>query len=144
MTKPPAYDLQGVSIDDLIDFTPELRAEAVKLVSRYKIGPLFTPPSVSKWEGPLASADGALVNGRHQLAGRLARSRNQHPLRLFVPQRRASIGLMPTIPARSDMTFINAQARDPSAPPPAGRRGCGRAAAKVAARGADRAGASRC
>ena len=33
-TKPPAYDRQGVSIDDLIDFTPELRAEAVKLVSQ--------------------------------------------------------------------------------------------------------------
>ena len=29
-TKPPAYDRQGVSIDDLIDFTPELRAEAVQ------------------------------------------------------------------------------------------------------------------
>ena len=31
-TKPPAYDRQGFSIDDLIDFTPELRAEAVKML----------------------------------------------------------------------------------------------------------------
>jgi quinoprotein glucose dehydrogenase len=54
VTKPPAYDMQGVSIDNLIDFTPELRAEAVKLVSKYKIGPMFTPPVVSKIEGPLA------------------------------------------------------------------------------------------
>ena len=53
-TKPPAYDRQGMAIDDLIDFTPELRAEALKLVSRYKLGPLFTPPVVSKIEGPLA------------------------------------------------------------------------------------------
>lgn len=53
-TKPPAYDRQGVSIDDLIDFTPELRAEAVQLVSRYKLGPMFDPPLVSKLEGPLA------------------------------------------------------------------------------------------
>ena len=30
-TKPPAYDRQGLSIDDLIDFTPELRAEAMKV-----------------------------------------------------------------------------------------------------------------
>jgi quinoprotein glucose dehydrogenase len=36
-TKPPAYDNQGVSIDQLIDFTPELRAEAAKLVSKYRI-----------------------------------------------------------------------------------------------------------
>ena len=32
-------------VDDLIDFTPELRAEAVKITSRYKIGPIFTPAS---------------------------------------------------------------------------------------------------
>src|SRR5580704_4767842 len=54
-TKPPAYDNQGVSIDQLIEFTPELRAEAVKLVSKYRIGPLFTPPSVSKADGTLGA-----------------------------------------------------------------------------------------
>ena len=42
VTKPPAFDRQGVSIDDLIDFTPELRAEAIQLVSKYELGPLFT------------------------------------------------------------------------------------------------------
>jgi quinoprotein glucose dehydrogenase len=47
-SKPPAYDVQGVTIDDLIDFTPELRAEAVAFVKNYKIGPLYTPPVVSK------------------------------------------------------------------------------------------------
>ena len=55
VTWPPPFDLQGVSHDDLIDFTPELRAEAIEIVSRYKIGPLFTPPVVSRWEGPLAT-----------------------------------------------------------------------------------------
>jgi quinoprotein glucose dehydrogenase len=54
-TKPPAYERQGVSIDDLIDFTPELRAEAMKVAGRYKLGPLFTPPVVSKVDGPLST-----------------------------------------------------------------------------------------
>jgi quinoprotein glucose dehydrogenase len=45
VTTPPAFDLQGVSTDDLIDFTPELRAEAIKIASRYKLGPLFRAPS---------------------------------------------------------------------------------------------------
>ena len=45
-TKPPAYDQQGVSIDDLIDFTPELRAEAVAMLDDYVWGPFFTPPSL--------------------------------------------------------------------------------------------------
>jgi len=54
-TKPPAYERQGVTIEDLVDFTPELRAEAMTLVSKYKIGPIFTPPVVSKLDGPLAT-----------------------------------------------------------------------------------------
>jgi quinoprotein glucose dehydrogenase len=44
-TKPPAFERQGVTIDDLIDFTPELRAEAEEIVSRFDYGPIFTPPS---------------------------------------------------------------------------------------------------
>jgi len=54
-TKPPAYDRQGFTADDLVDFTPELHAQAVKLASKYKLGPLFTPPVVSKVGGPLAT-----------------------------------------------------------------------------------------
>jgi quinoprotein glucose dehydrogenase len=45
-TKPPPFDRQGITVDDLIDFTPELRAEALKIIEQYVIGPLFTPPSV--------------------------------------------------------------------------------------------------
>ncbi|MEQ8409487.1 MAG: PQQ-binding-like beta-propeller repeat protein [Gammaproteobacteria bacterium] len=45
-TKPAPFDLQGATVDNLIDFTPELRAEAIEIVSDYVMGPLFTPPSV--------------------------------------------------------------------------------------------------
>jgi quinoprotein glucose dehydrogenase len=45
-TKPAPFDRQGVTIDDLIDFTPELRAEAVAIVKQYVFGPVFTPPSL--------------------------------------------------------------------------------------------------
>ena len=53
-TRPPPYDHQGVTLDNLIDFTPALHAEALKIASRYKIGPIFTPPPVSRVEGPIA------------------------------------------------------------------------------------------
>jgi quinoprotein glucose dehydrogenase len=46
-TKPPAFDRQGVSVDDLIDFTPALRAEAVEGVKKFRLGPIFTPPSLA-------------------------------------------------------------------------------------------------
>jgi quinoprotein glucose dehydrogenase len=45
-TRPPAFDQQGMTIDDLIDFTPELRQQAIKVLSQYRYGPIFTPPSV--------------------------------------------------------------------------------------------------
>ncbi len=50
-TKPPPYERQGVTIDDLIDFTPALRAEAIELSKQYRLGPLFTPPSI-RVDGP--------------------------------------------------------------------------------------------
>ena len=62
-TRPPAYCRNGVSLDDLIDFTPELRAEALKVVSKYKLGPVYTPPVLSKLEGPLATLTLATASG---------------------------------------------------------------------------------
>ncbi len=45
-TKPAPFDLQGISTDDLIDFTPALRADAIDITNRYVLGPLFTPPTI--------------------------------------------------------------------------------------------------
>ena len=44
-TKPPAFERQGLTEDDLIDFTPELRQAALDAIARYDYGPLFTPPT---------------------------------------------------------------------------------------------------
>jgi quinoprotein glucose dehydrogenase len=51
-TKPPPFDRQGVTRDDLIDFTPELNQMALQLAEKYRLGPLYTPPSLA------ASPDG--------------------------------------------------------------------------------------
>ncbi len=45
-TKPPPFELQGVTIDDLIDFIPELRQEAIEILDQYVWGPMFTAPIV--------------------------------------------------------------------------------------------------
>ena len=45
-TKPPPFDQQGTTVDDLIDFTPELRRDALEVFEQYATGPLFTPPSL--------------------------------------------------------------------------------------------------
>jgi quinoprotein glucose dehydrogenase len=54
-TKPPAYAVQGFSADNLIDFTPDLHRKALEVIKKYHYGPLYTPPVVSKLEGPLGT-----------------------------------------------------------------------------------------
>ena len=44
-TRPAPIDIQGVREEDLIDLTPELRSEALRIIARYDYGPLYTPPS---------------------------------------------------------------------------------------------------
>jgi len=53
--RPPAYDSQGYVENDLIDFTPELRAEAIRIAKQYRLGPVFTPPSEIKADGTKGS-----------------------------------------------------------------------------------------
>ncbi len=43
-TRPPAYDLNGLTVDDLIDWTPELREQAIAALADWQIGPLYNPP----------------------------------------------------------------------------------------------------
>jgi quinoprotein glucose dehydrogenase len=50
-TKPAAFERQGVTMDDLIDLTPELKAEAIKIAAQYKLGPIYTPPIIEGTNG---------------------------------------------------------------------------------------------
>jgi quinoprotein glucose dehydrogenase len=92
-TRPAAYDRQGLSIDDLIDFTPELRAEAIKAIEPYQIGPIFTPPVVSS-QGTIATlqmgSQGAATNwpgGSYDP--------ETHILYVYSQSQVATLGLMP-------------------------------------------------
>ncbi len=48
VTRPAAFELQGITEDDLIDFTPELREQALRIAGQYRMGGLFTPPSLAE------------------------------------------------------------------------------------------------
>ena len=105
-TKPPAYDRQGVTVDDLIDFTPELRAEALEVASRYRLGPIFTPPVVSRREGPLGTfirpSRTNWPGGAYDPETRI----------LYVPSSAAfsALGLVPPDPDQSDLEYIQGNA----------------------------------
>jgi len=135
VTKPPPYDRQGVSIDDLIDFTPALRAEAVKAVSRYKIGPIFTPPVVSKWDGPLATLMLPNATGGANWQGG-AFDPETKMFYIFTNTTPTALGLVKPDPTKSDFDWVQGTARNPNAPVPSPAAGAAAGAASGGGRGA--------
>jgi len=108
-TKPPAYDRQGVSLDDLVDFTPEIRSRAEEIAARHRIGPIFTPITVSEPDGVigtlmLPSAGG----GTNWPGGSIDPETGIAYLYSFTNV--TVLGLI-NDPERSDMNFIRGRAR---------------------------------
>ena len=63
-TRPPAYARNFVNIpDDIIDYTPELRAQGLKQLERYKPGPLFAPPILGNVSGLLGTLNVGNLGG---------------------------------------------------------------------------------
>jgi quinoprotein glucose dehydrogenase len=71
-TKPPPFEYQGVTVDDLVDFTPEIRAMAVDAVKNFRLGPLFSPPTLSYDGGPQGTIQRPHVGGGAGWAGAAA------------------------------------------------------------------------
>lgn len=71
-TKPPPFEYQGVTVDDLVDFTPEIRAMAVDAVKNFRLGPLFSPPTLSYEGGAQGTLQRPHVGGGAGWAGAAA------------------------------------------------------------------------
>jgi quinoprotein glucose dehydrogenase len=131
-TRPAPFDMQGITENDLMDLTPALKAEALEVVKRYRMGPLFTPPILSSLEGPLATLQmPADVGGANWPGGSFDPENNF----LYIHSHTAVFlnGLVPANPAQSDMGYVSGQARAGGAAP-AGAGG-GRAAGPGPGRG---------
>ena len=68
-TKPPPFEYQGVSIDGLVDFTPEIRAMAMEAVRDFRLGPLFTPPMRTIEGGTQGTIQRPAIDGGANLQG---------------------------------------------------------------------------
>ena len=108
-SKPPAYDRQGFTLDDVVDFTPEIHAEAVKVVQRYKIGPIFTPPVVSVAGGPLGTlAMGTAQGGTVWQGG--SYDPETHIAYLYSRKSPAILGLVKPEPGTTDFAWVQGTA----------------------------------
>ncbi len=108
-TKPRAYDRQGVTADDLVDFTPELKKEALEVASWHKMGPLFTPPVVSKIDGPLGTLMAPSQDGGTNWQGG---SFDPETNILYVASGGTVVskGVVAPYPGQSDMAYIEGNA----------------------------------
>ena len=117
-SKPPAYGHQGVSVDDLIDFTPELHAEALQSIKdgKLKIGPLFLPPVVSDPNNYLGALTSPGSQGGTNWPGG-AYDPETHRLFVYSKTTSQSRSVVKPAPTASDMDFVGGAAgRVPTAP----------------------------
>jgi quinoprotein glucose dehydrogenase len=110
-TKPPAYNRQGFAMSDLIDFTPELHAEAEKIVAHYKIGPIFTPPSLSKAEGPIGTLAFATAQGGTNWAGGSVDPETGIAY-VFSQKSLTNLSLVPNTNKNSDFAYVQGTATE--------------------------------
>ncbi|MCC6242588.1 MAG: pyrroloquinoline quinone-dependent dehydrogenase, partial [Gemmatimonadaceae bacterium] len=105
-TKPAAYARNGVTLNDLIDFTPALKEAGVAAAAQFKLGPLFTPPVVSKVGGPLATlTSGPTHGGSNWPGGSL--DPETHIVYLSATNASPSaLGLVPPAQGASDMPYV--------------------------------------
>jgi quinoprotein glucose dehydrogenase len=133
-TKPPPFDVQGVPISQLIDFTPELRQEALRTLRNYHWGHLFAPPIVSKWPDRLATIQSPSTDGAGQWPGG-ALDPDSNVMYIFSNHAYVLRGLVPGDPSRTDLQYVWGVATAPASEAPAAGRG-----AAAAGRGAAPAG----
>ena len=104
-TKPAPFELQGTGNDNLIDLTPELKAEAIKIASQYGQGPLFTPLIKRDSGGKIATLMMPNVRGgANWPSGAL--DAEEGVVYIASVTRMTALGLGRPDASRSDMDFI--------------------------------------
>ena len=104
-SKPPAYDVQSVDPSTVIDFTPELHAKALRLLSHYRTGPVYTPPSLSKADGTWGTLTSLATQGGTNWPGGCY-DPETHTVYTFSETTVADDGLVPGNPRFSDADYV--------------------------------------
>ncbi|MBL8137859.1 MAG: pyrroloquinoline quinone-dependent dehydrogenase [Acidobacteria bacterium] len=109
-TKPAAFEYQGVSVDELADFTPAIREQAAAAITSFRTGPLFTPPSLVGTIVRPGSVGGANWGGA---------AVDPETGMLYVPSRNGfSVSTLaaPAPALKSNLQFMQAPGRNPRMP----------------------------
>jgi quinoprotein glucose dehydrogenase len=106
-TRPAPYERQGVTENDLIDFTPELRQQALDIARAYRFGPLYTPVSrVDAPDGTRGTFQAPGANGGVNIMGGSAVDPETGIL-YVASQGGVSRISLESNPARSEMRYVS-------------------------------------
>ena len=109
-SKPAPFEYQGVTVDDLANFTPEIRAMAEKAVQGFRTGPVFTPPSLAGTIVRPGTTGGANWSGA---------AVDPATGMLYVPSRNAfavSTLVAPEASLQSNLLYMQGTSRNPQMP----------------------------
>ena len=103
-SKPAPYSRGAITLDDLIDFTPAMRAQAVDIVKKYwKMSPMFGPSVVSKVGGPYGTMDIATLGGGTNWPGA---GFNPETHVVFAPAANAGVSMMGLVEPPAGLTNL--------------------------------------
>jgi len=101
-TKPKSYARNAITTDELIDFTPELRAKAIEIIKKnYTMGPMFSPAVLGKVGGPYAVMDIGTLGGGTNWPGA---GFNPETHVVFTPAANAGVSLMGLVEPPAGLT----------------------------------------
>jgi quinoprotein glucose dehydrogenase len=122
-SKPPAFDRQGVTENDLIDFTPALKAEGIALARNYTLGPMFTPPTVWGKDGKWGTLIAPNVTGGTNWPGGCY-DPESHILYIYSKTEADVVSSVPnTTPERTDFDYVSSRGNPPPGQKPEPRGG---------------------
>jgi quinoprotein glucose dehydrogenase len=105
-SRPAAYARTGVTPDELIDFTPALHSQALDLIKNYTLGPIYTPPVLSKSPGPLGTLMLGPADGGTNWPGGSFNPQTHTAFLFACNSCLLSIGLVPPPPELSDLRYV--------------------------------------
>jgi quinoprotein glucose dehydrogenase len=105
-SKPPAYGVQEVNSDTIIDFTPELHAKGLEFISHFRTGGVFNPPTLATADGNRGSLCApSLLGGTNWPGG--CYDPETHKVYVFAQNSVAVLGIVPGDPKETDFKYVH-------------------------------------
>ncbi len=115
-SRPPAYDVQSINADTIIDFTPELHAKGLEIISHYRTGGIYTPPTLSTSGGSWGSLVALTTQGGTNWPGG-AYDPETHLAYVFSQTTAGAMGVVPVTDKKvSEFAYVHGMAGEETKP----------------------------